>query len=338
MRRHRATAATAVTAAAAGLAAALLLGGCGAVTGGGPPPRPAPAGPSGEPGPEDLRVLARAEQVLISRCMGARGFPYEVTEVTGASGEGARSFPYGVDDVAWARAHGYGSREERRRAEARRSDPNQRWFQGLSPSERAAARTALMGASPVGLSVQAPTGMTITASAEGCIADAERALYGDLKGWFRVKVVTMNLLPVREARVREDRRYADAVGRWAACMRAAGRPYATPDDSRQAAAHYAESLPAQEADAAEIALAVTEATCATGTPLAQVSRALDRTYGEQLRAQHRQELAERWRFQNAALPMARRIAPPAPSASPSLLTPPSSPEPGKTETSGGSHA
>ncbi|MEU7556149.1 hypothetical protein AB0B01_28110 [Streptomyces sp. NPDC044571] len=326
MRRHRATAATAATAAATGLVAALLLGGCGAATGGGPAPRPAPAGPSGEPGPEDLRVLARAEQVLISRCMGARGFPYEVTEVAGASGEAARSFPYGVDDVAWARAHGYGGREERRMAQARQADPNQRYFQGLSPSARAAARTALMGSSPVGLSVKAPTGMTITASTEGCIAEAERTLYGDLKGWFRVKVVTMNLRPVREARVREDQRYADAVRQWAACMRAAGRPYATPDESRQAAARYAESLPAPEADAAETALAVTEATCATGTPLAQVSQALDRTYGERLRAEHREEIAERWRFQNAALPMARRIAPP------------SSPDSGKTETSGGSHA
>ncbi|MGQ4335364.1 hypothetical protein [Streptomyces hayashii] len=323
MRRHRAT--TGITATAAGLAAALLLGGCGTAADDRPPGPPLTA-PSREPDPEESRVLERAEQVLISRCMQERGFRYEVTDVIDAFGDGSRSFPYAIDDVAWARAHGYGGREERLKAEARRVDPNQRYFGRLSPSERVAARTALTGASPVGLSAKAPTGMTITASSKGCIADAERTLYKDLKGWFRVKVITMNLRPVRETRVHSDRRYTDAVGKWAACMRAAGRPYTSPDESRQAAAHYGESLPVPDADAAETALAVIEATCATSTPLAQVSQALDRSYGERLRKQYKEELAERWRFQNAALPMARRLAPPSPSASP-----------GKTEPSGGSH-
>ncbi|GGW60002.1 hypothetical protein GCM10010503_41550 [Streptomyces lucensis JCM 4490] len=324
MKSHRATTTTGI--AAIGLAAAVLLSGCGAAPDGRPSGRH-PAASSREPSPAESRTLARAEQVLISRCMDARGFRYEVTDVVGASGDGARSFPYAVDDVAWARAHGYGGREERSRARALEVDPNQRYFHRLSPSARVAARTALTGASPVGLSVKAPTGVTITASDEGCIADAERTLYGDLEGWFRVKVVTMNLRPVRETRVHRDRRYTDAVGRWAACMRKAGRPYTSPDESRQAAARFGESLPAPEADAAGTALAVVEATCATSTPLARVSHALDHSYGERLREQYREELAERWRFQNAALPMARRLVPPSPSASP-----------GKTEPSGGSHA
>ncbi|MCX4238762.1 MULTISPECIES: hypothetical protein [Streptomyces] len=316
MRRHRATIGIATT----GLAAALLLAGCGTATDA-PPSRPHPTAPSREPSAEESRLLDRAEQVLISRCMTARGFRYEVTDVIGASGEGARSFPYAVDDVAWARAHGYGGRQERLKAAAQQADPNQRYFHRLSPSARVAARTALTGPSPVGLSVKAPTGMTITASTKGCIADAERTLYADLDDWFRVKVITMNLRPLRETRVHKERRYTDAVRRWAGCMRQAGRPYATPDESRQAAARYAENMPAAKADAAETALAVTEATCATNTPLARVSKALDRSHGEQLRTRYGEELAERWRFQNAALPMARRLAPPSPSASPGKTEP-----------------
>lgn len=300
MKRHRPGRAT-----AAAVTAFLFLGGCGSVSGTPAGPAPAaPAGPAREPSAAETRVLERAEQILISRCMDTRGFPYAVTE---APDDTARSFPYGVDDVGWARAHGYGGRDERAAARAREDDPNQRYFRQLPASRRAAARTALMGPSPVGLSATAPTGMTVTASAEGCIADAERTLYGDLAAWFRVKVVTMNLRPVREARVREDRHYQDAVGQWAACMRAAGRPYATPDASRQAAARFGESLPAAEADAAEAELATVEATCAAGTPLARVSQALDHTYGERLRAQHQEEIALRWRFQNGALPTARRI-------------------------------
>ncbi|KOU25449.1 hypothetical protein ADK52_12540 [Streptomyces sp. WM6372] len=290
------------------------MGGCGSATE--PPARrspgaaagpAAPLAPAREPSAADARLLERAEQILISRCMDGRGFPYAVTE---APDDTARSFPYGVDDIEWARAHGYGGRDQRAAAQEREADPNQRYFRGLPASGRAAARTALMGSAPVGLSATAPTGMTITASAEGCIADAERTLYGDLATWFRVKVVTMNLRPVREALVHEDRQYAEAVGQWAACMRAAGRPYADPDASRQAAARFGESMPPAEADAAEAELAVVEATCAAGTALARVSQALDRTYGEQLRSRHQEEIALRWRLQNGALPTARQVSAP----------------------------
>ncbi|MFD0265143.1 hypothetical protein ACFVGY_00900 [Streptomyces sp. NPDC127106] len=293
-RQRTVAAAAAATATAAALAAVLVLEGCGSSA----------RGAAREPSAAESRTLARAEQVLISRCMAVRGFPYAVTE---GPDDGARSFPYAVDDVAWARDHGYGGAEERAAARAREDDPNQRYFRRLSAPERAAARTALMGAAPVGLSVQAPTGMTVTASADGCIADAQRSLYGDLAAWFRVKVVTMNLRPVREARVREDARYTGAVAEWAVCMEAAGRPHATPDASRQAAARYGEDLPPAAADAAAAELAVVEATCATGTPLARVSQALDRAYGEELRTRHRAEITLRWRLQNEALPKARRL-------------------------------
>lgn len=318
-RRHRHRAALAAA------AAVLALAGCG-------PARPGEAGPAREPSAAERQLLARAEEVLISRCMGERGFSYAVTEAPDPQDEGARSFPYAVDDVTWARAHGYGGREERRAAQARQDDPNQRYFRQLPAARRAAARTALMGPSPDGLSVKAPTGMTITASTQGCTAQAQRTLYGDLAAWFRVKVVTMNLRPVREARVREDPRYADAVARWAACMAASGRPYATPDASRQAAAGYRADLPPAEADAAEAELAVVEATCATGTPLARVSQSLDHTYGEDLRAQHREDLALRWRLQSGALPRARRVT-----ATPTQTATPT-PTPTGNETSGGSHA
>ncbi|MGW5346342.1 hypothetical protein [Streptomyces sp. NPDC004050] len=313
MDRHRiAAAALAATATTAALAVVLVLDGCGS---------PARGPVAREPSAAESRTLARAEQVLISRCMAARGFPYEVAEVPQ---DGARSFPYVVDDVAWAREHGYGGAEERAAARAREDDPNQRYFRQLPAARRAAARTALMGAAPVGLSAKAPTGVMITASADGCIADAQRTLYGDPATWFRVKVVTMNLRPVREARVLEDARYAGAVAEWAACMKAAGRPHATPDESRRAAARWGEELPPAEADAAAAELAVVEATCATGTPLARVSQSLDRAYGEELRTRYRAELTLRWRLQSEALPKARRLA--------------QSEHDTTTETSGGSRA
>ncbi|MEU8465952.1 hypothetical protein [Streptomyces sp. NPDC029003] len=290
------------------------------------------------------RLLERAEQVLIGRCMAQRGFRYAVTEPP-PQARAKRSFPYGLDDVAWARAHGYGGRDDRASEAARRADPNQRYFHGLSARGRAAARTALMGASPAGLTATAPTGTTLTASPDGCIARAERSLYGDLAAWFRVKVVTMNIRPAQEAKVRADPRYAEAVGAWAACMRAAGRPYASPDDSRAAAAAFAEELPPDRADAAESALAVAEATCATGTGLSRVSQALDHSYGDEFRARHRGDIDLRRRLQNAALPEAERVVPPSdrphePAGGTETTDGPDQPDrtTPSTDTSGGPHA
>ncbi|MFG2616735.1 hypothetical protein ACGFXC_03865 [Streptomyces sp. NPDC048507] len=299
----------AVAALAAAVALAALTG-CGTDgrTARGPGPGGGAAGPAAvEPTAGQSRLLERAEQVLIGRCMANRGFRYAVTEPPPAQ----RSFPYGLDDVEWARAHGYGGRDDRAAEAARLADPNQRYFHGLSARGRAAARTALMGASPVGLTATAPTGTTLTASPDGCIARAERSLYGDLAAWFRVKVVTMNIRPAQEAKVRADPRYAEAVGAWAACMRAAGRPYGSPDDSRAAAAAFARELPPDRADAAESALAVAEATCATGTALSRVSHALDLSYGDEFRARHRGDVDLRRRLQNAALPEAERVVPPS---------------------------
>ncbi|MFD8985643.1 hypothetical protein, partial [Streptomyces sp. NPDC059564] len=276
--------------------------------------------------------------VLISRFMADRGCRYALTEPPRAARE-QRSFPYGVDDVEWARAHGYGGRADRAGAEAREADPNQRYFHRLTARGRAAARTALMGASPVGLSATAPTGMTLTASPDGCIAQAQRSLYGDLAAWFRVKVVTMNLRPVQEGKVREDPRYTEAVGAWAACMRAAGRPYDSPDASRAAAAALAEELPPDRADAAETALAVTEATCATSTALSRVSQALDHTYGDEVRARHQDDIDLRRRLQNAALPKAERVVPPSDRPTePTDSTDSTDSTTTGTDSSGGSHA
>ncbi|MBW1601410.1 hypothetical protein JJV70_04670 [Streptomyces sp. JJ66] len=285
---------------------------------------PGPSAAATEPTAEQTRLLDRAEQVLISECMTEHGFAYDVTEPPDTQ---ARSFPYVVDDIAWAREHGYGGAEERRLERVREADPNQRRLRSLPADRQEAARATLIGASPVGLSAKAPTGTTITASDQGCVASAQRALYGDLAAWFRVKVITMNLRPLRETQVREDARYTRAVERWAACMREAGRPYPTPDHTRRAAADFAARLPAKEADAAAASLAAAEAACATSTGLARVAQDLDRSYREELRTEYRDELQLRWRFQNDALPRARRVTAPHTATSTA-----------HKDTSGGSHA
>ncbi|CAM5583686.1 hypothetical protein [Streptomyces griseorubiginosus] len=68
--------------------------------------------------------------------------------------------------------------------------------QGLSPeSDRQRVADALFGAGPAELSLRLPTGYTVRAHTDGCLAAAQRRLYGDQDRWFHTSVVVNNLQP-----------------------------------------------------------------------------------------------------------------------------------------------
>ncbi|MFD3563239.1 hypothetical protein ACFWVU_26775 [Streptomyces sp. NPDC058686] len=54
---------------------------------------------------------------------------------------------------------------------------------------------ALFGAGRAELSLKLPTGYSVRAHTDGCLASAQRALYGDQRRWFRVSTVVNNLKP-----------------------------------------------------------------------------------------------------------------------------------------------
>ncbi|MFF2503215.1 hypothetical protein ACFVTY_07540 [Streptomyces sp. NPDC058067] len=60
---------------------------------------------------------------------------------------------------------------------------------------------ALFGAGPAELSLKLPTGYSVRAHTDGCLASAQRTLYGDQRRWFQVSTVVNNLKP--EAAYRE---------------------------------------------------------------------------------------------------------------------------------------
>ncbi|KUM75813.1 hypothetical protein [Streptomyces griseorubiginosus] len=68
--------------------------------------------------------------------------------------------------------------------------------QGLSPeSDRQRVADALFGTGPSELSLRLPTGYTVRAHTDGCLAAAQRRLYGDQDRWFHTSVVVNNLQP-----------------------------------------------------------------------------------------------------------------------------------------------
>ncbi|QCX76325.1 hypothetical protein C9F11_13240 [Streptomyces sp. YIM 121038] len=62
-------------------------------------------------------------------------------------------------------------------------------------AERQRVAAALFGTGRTELSLTLPTGHTVGAHTDGCLAAAQRALYGDQKRWFRVSTVVNNLKP-----------------------------------------------------------------------------------------------------------------------------------------------
>ncbi|MCN9242428.1 hypothetical protein NGF19_16775 [Streptomyces sp. RY43-2] len=249
-------------------------------------------------GPKE--VLDVAEQLLERDCMRRHGFRFWVVPPTAS--ESRRDFPYAVDDVGWARRHGYGADQ---RAALRRSaaaDPNQRYLLSLPPDRRTALVATLNGPRPSGLTADLPNGVQVSHSDTGCTAEAERRLYGDLAAWFRATRVTSFLATERVAAVQREPRYRAARDRWARCMKAAGLPYADPQDSRAAA-----DPERGVSRTREIRLAVTEATCAVSTGLSRVATTLDRSHGARLRQRYPDAYGDLDRLTNAALPRARAL-------------------------------
>ncbi|MEU9172075.1 hypothetical protein AB0D34_30495 [Streptomyces sp. NPDC048420] len=67
---------------------------------------------------------------------------------------------------------------------------------GLTPeSDQQRVSEALFGAGRPELSLRLPTGYTVRAHTDGCLAAAQRRLYGDQDRWFRTSVVVNNLKP-----------------------------------------------------------------------------------------------------------------------------------------------
>jgi hypothetical protein len=293
-RNRRAIAAVAL----GGIALAAALGGCS-----GQPARgtsaPPTAGSARPVTAAEASLLYQAQQVLLRDCLRRHGFSWTITPQHPVAEE--RQFPYAVDDIAWARAHGYGSDVAATIEQVRTSDPNRRYTESLAPDRRAAQAVAMYGAKSGSLTAELPGGMVVRRRDQGCQADAERALYGDLATWYRAERVTETLPSVRQQGVLDDPRYAAAVKPWAACMAKAGRAYPDPAHAHEA------RFTGPHARDEEIATAVAEATCARSTGFVTAVQALDHDHERTVTARYRAAVTTTARLQRAALPRARDL-------------------------------
>ncbi|MER5216676.1 hypothetical protein ABT063_40635 [Streptomyces sp. NPDC002838] len=283
--------------------AAVTVGGCS--VGGGAETSldvPAPVSTHSPVSTAERSLLYDAEQTLIRRCMSRHGFT--VRKVPEHPLPEHRDFPYVVDDVAWAREHGYGSDLERRARALRDTDPNRRYAESLGAERRAAAMDALHGRKRNALTVTLPSGAEVGRSDEGCTAEAETELYGDLAAWFRAEAVTQAVSGLRRSQVTADPAYTGAVRAWSACMHGRGLPHPDPAAAR---ARFLDT-PGKGTPTEERRTAVAEAECALSSGLSDTVGRLTSRYGDALKAEHHSVFRERDRLRRAALPRARAIA------------------------------
>jgi len=124
-------------------------------------------------------LIKAAQQVLVERCLAGRGLSSKA-DADADAGE---------------------------RREGGRDDAADRRLQG-----------ALFGRGRTELSVTLATGYTVRAHTDGCLAAAQRELYGDERRWFRAEVVVNNLRAEARLRLKDDPDHRAAHGRWLHCV------------------------------------------------------------------------------------------------------------------------
>ncbi|MCX4906001.1 hypothetical protein [Streptomyces sp. NBC_00878] len=251
-------------------------------------------------------LLQRAEALLVKKCMEAEGFKYWLgwlPTVDDLKGGG-----YVLTDVGWAKKHGYGSRLKDKLQDVQRDDPNSAYANALPKEERVRYSKTLEGGPSSGmLTAELPAGGTVQTPRDSCQADAKGRLYGNFETWFRAEKTATNLSALYVPDLIKDKRFVNAVKDWSACMREAGHDYADPPEIRERLSKVTKGLSTEKAFAAEVDLAVAEATCATETPLADTARTLQTEYRDKKLQRYGDDIATYQRMRLDALARAEDI-------------------------------
>ncbi|MBA2947073.1 hypothetical protein [Streptomyces himalayensis] len=251
-------------------------------------------------------LVQRAEELLVKKCMEGEGFKYWVGPLPTV--DDLKGGGYVLTNADWAKEHGYGSRLEEQVQVAQRNDPNHAYANGLSQKDRVRYSTALEGGPSSGmLTAELPRGGAIQTPRDSCRVDAKDQLYGDFEAWFQVEKTATNLTALYAPDLVKDERFVNAVKDWSACMREAGHDYGDPPQIRERLPELTKGLSTEKAYAAEVELAVAEATCAVQTPLAATARALQTEYRDNKLKQYSEDIAAYQRMRLAALARAEDI-------------------------------
>ncbi|CAL9549049.1 hypothetical protein [Streptomyces sp. enrichment culture] len=242
----------------------------------------------------EQKLLFDAEERMIATCMRERGRPYRPLAWHSRSPLPEED-PRNGDDVALRRRAGYGAAAAA--APPPPADPNGDHMRSLPREQRARYGQALLGTAAHRIDVELPDGVAFL-NADGCIARAERRLYGDLATWLKAQMVVVNLEGEVSRRIFADKRVGRTVGPWRACMKAAGHAYSDPEAAR---AEFVEAYRASAERGAgrdgtaqlrrrEVRVAVADALCDRRVGRSRVIRLLDRKHRGELARERGQDI------------------------------------------------
>lgn len=199
--------------------------------------------------PEEWAVIANAHGARIEGCMQARGWEYEVGTATAETDSGGPSYPSNREqwtfaDVASAESIGYGF--EAYLAEhalwLETVDPggeSPAYEDTLSPEDAEQFYLDFSGTEAERIEITERDGSGAGRAGGGCLADADRALYGDIER-------EMWLIDARGTAqsdiwmaTLEDPLVIQALNAWRDCLAGRGVHWADPQQARDAALSYA---------------------------------------------------------------------------------------------------
>ena len=246
---------------------------------------------------EQSMIIYRADQRLIKSCMRTQGFSYSYSPASVVLPE--QLFPFGIDELGWARANGFG------REILDEMTASQKYVARLSTSDRNRYFLDLNGPGPIGPGVTAslPTGEVIGHSTSGCIASADRELYGNYRSWFKVSSQYQDLNNLVVNRVLQSNSYRSAVLEWSSCMSIHGHAYLSP---AQAMHSFLTAMPPMPREI-EHSVAQTEVNCGITVGLFRFAHRLEDEDAGRIRRQYSMIVSANRRFNAAALPRAEKV-------------------------------
>lgn len=283
----------------------LVLAGCGANP---PASTTADTGLMSDPAAVDLltrsgsyharqHTLTVAEEMLVGRCMAARGLAYPAR----MPAADRRSDEDRALEMDKRRQIGYGLFQTYSSTPAERDRPvtaADRYVKGLAPDEQAGYLRALFGANDRRRGIDLPGGQRVTFAGEGCVFEAHSRLFGDIITWARITYVPEELDNKLIDRATSSDEYAQAMRGWSRCMARRGHKYSSPRAAEQdLTARYQAEGASEQLRRRELEVAVADGDCARQAGVPGLVLSLKKSHlntlsdDEQRSIQH---LAGRW--------------------------------------------
>lgn len=228
--------------------------------------------------------LDTAEELLVGRCMVAKGWAYPAQ-----SPPAPVTYEERMLKLDERRHIGYGLFRD----EERIVSPVDRYAEQLAPAVRADFTRTLLGDDNSRKAIELPGGDQLTFAGDGCIFESRTRLFPDIFTWARVTHLPETFLNRLVDSLATTPAYADAMRGWGSCMAQRGHSYGLPEDARNSLrARYNAEGSTDQLRRHEVEVAVADAECAIQVRLPQTVLTATKGKVSELSADEQQALRE----------------------------------------------